>query len=419
MKSCKLPGDRTKNLAKVESMRTTRLVLAGLVFSLVGSLVLAAPQAIDIPEDALKGKLRDEHIKMIADFTDNWAKQMMEAKDTGGIAAARNRILDRNDGYGKYDSAEYKYTYAREAVRSLLPVLDASDALKNYRIVDAAYCISKMPQISVLPALEKMVGHTNPAVRYYAWICYRQLCPALMGVNKDNIAKIFQTMDAKMPTETSPKVVEAMLAMMSLPSSEPGVSEDVVKFAQGEAYTILMKNWPALCQAILAGNADTTFACQEGMSALNYFGGVFASDKAKMTAIQQSMVDAMWCAALAYDAAKKLADSSDGMTKSDAEQTIEADSALLRAGEAAINTTVGQKYYFISAPLVDPKEKAGLGVLEGVTKWVAALKASGVNQPAFKLPEVAQPTSGPASGPASAPASGPASKPATAPVKAN
>jgi hypothetical protein len=54
-----------------------------------------------------------------------------------------------------------------------------------------------------------------------------------------------------------------------------------------------------------------------------------------------------------------------------------------------------------------------------VTKWVAALKAFGVNQPAFKLPEVAQPTSGPASGPASAPASGPASKPATAPAKAN
>lgn len=387
-----------------------RMTLANCVVAVAvcasASAVLAAPAAVDIPEDALKASLSGQYVKLISDWTDFYSKQMLESKDEAGVVAARTKLIGP-DGYGKYDSPEFRFVYAREACKSLTGanVLDAKDTLKNIRVVNAALCVSRMPQPSIQATLDKMVVHANPAVRYFGWQGYRQIRAGLMNLNKEAIGKMFKPLSEQLPKEASPVVVEAMLAAANLATVDvTAVSEDVRKFASAESYAIYMKNWPTFCQAAIDGSGPMALACREGVQALKHFGNSFGADKAKMAAIQQAVADAMWCAGNSYDAARKLAAASDGLTKMAAEETADADAVLLRDCEDILNALAvlanpsAKRNNFVTAPLQDPKEKDGAAVLLGVVKWVEALKPNGVNQPAYKVQvAAAEPASVPAS----------------------
>jgi hypothetical protein len=251
--------------------------------------------------------------------------------------------------------------------------LELPDDIKQ---VNAALVLSRMPQVIMQPALEKMVVHRNPAVRYLGWRGYRGVRTLLLAQGPSYRQTMFRSLDAAVARENSPLVIRAIFGVLRIPAAGAAVPEDVRRKAQEQAFAIFRQIWPNCCRRVLAGNAVMAEVSQEGLAALLNFAPIFRTQKASSEAILQMVVEMTWCSAMAYDQAGA------------AGPIAAANTVLLRECEKALNSLKDTRHKDIEAPLTDPKQSdRGSAVRLGVLEWIKLLKDDGVVKPSFKLPD--------------------------------
>ncbi len=356
----------------------------------------AEPPPLDIPESALNATLTGNNLKIVEDFTGYWAGAMLAAKADDAVLAAKAKLVT---SYSKYDSTFFKSAYALSAAKALQPVLDAKGPLKGVLQVNAGQAIAAMPQLSVLPLLEKMAVNPEAVVRYYAWRTCKGLLPQLASGPKDEAKKLFALVGDRMGKEKSGEVLGMMFQLLNLaPLDMSSASDDFRALAASEPEAIVAKNWPALCRAVVAGDEQAAAGAHDGVHALVWLSSQAGADKARVKADLQEVVDMMWCAALAYDRALAAGKGAEGTAKAEADARAEAMAQLLMDCETDLNAATGKKNAFVQAALSKPNARdRGADVQLAVVSWVENLKDAGVVQPAYSAPPA--PASAPSGGP--------------------
>jgi len=354
-------------------MRTVslaRLLLGSAVVVILGrGLPAAAPPVWDISDAAISGGLLPSHVSQIDARIRYWVETMRQARDYKTVVTSRTGLLQ---DYGSFGSVEFRYTFARLAAEFVTPLLELPDDIKQ---VNAALALSRMPQVIMQPALEKMVVHRNPAVRYLGWRGYRGVRTLLLAQGPSYRQTMFRSLGAAAARENSPLVIRAIFGVLRIPAAGAAVPEDVRSKAQEQAFVIFQQIWPSCCRRVLAGNAVMAEASQEGLAALLNFAPIFGAQKANSVAILQMVVEMTWCSAMAYDQARASG------------PIAAANTALLRECEKALNNLKNTRNKDIEAPLTAPKQPdRGSAVRLGVLEWIKLLKDDGVVKPSFKLP---------------------------------
>lgn len=383
-------------------MRMTHLVrlsLTAVLLGLCSAVQAQQPPAIDIPDAELRGGALQTRVPQIDTYLTYWAGQIKDGKDESTIVAARGKILA---AYNQYDAAPFKSIYAQEAVKYLMPLLDASDALKNLRQVNAALALAKMPQLANIPAYDKMVAQNDAAVRYFGWMGYRDIRGLLLGQPQTTAEKFYKLLATAMAKETSATVLATMMDALNLAAVDmTAVSDENRKMAQNQSYQIFMASWPAICQKVINGDDAMIEPARAGAAAMIFLVGAVEGDKARATALLQSTADMMYCASSAYTMQLQMAERATGLTKADAMASSERLSYLLRDLENLANFAAKKTNNFLQTALTDSRVKdtkaRAAGVELAVLKWTDDLKAGGVVAPKFTAPATT-----PASGPADA-----------------
>lgn len=345
-------------------------VLAGVVVT-VASAVTAAPPPLDIPASGVVGPAQmtqiDERLKY-------YGTQIASATKDKDILSARKGL---RDDYLLTAAGDFQYTYARRAAAILTPMLESgiksADPLKTVKEVNLALALARMPQVTVQPAMETLVAHANPAVRYQGWEGYREIRMLVLAQGQEFASRMKATYQKRAAAESSPAVIGSILQMAILPPVAGGaVPEADMREAQAFFFGTLKANWARWCQLAADGSEDMLVSAARGLQALRNYDAFFTGDKDKKNAIVQMIVDMLWCAAEAYDQAggKGLA--------------ADASVALLRDSEMALNAVTQKRKGVVEASLSDAKiVERGAAVKLAVLDWVADLKEFGVTKPAF------------------------------------
>ncbi len=401
------------------------------------------PGPIDIPRTERETGLSSSSIKQIDDWLKYYTGIIRTARDEKKekLVKAEEKIVKARDGiirdiYNWYDESLYKYEVARRAAVIVTPLLEghnAGDSLRHLRQVNAAMAVSRMAQVSIQPALEKMVTSKNAAVRRLGWVGsrsvpargYRAIRTRILVQSVAATNTMFASLEKAARTEKNAQVVAAVFHVLNLPQSPTvPVPEKTMRTARVRAFGILKAAWRARCRQVIAEDTDMSEACRKGVSAvLRLTESLGGNDKKARTAGLQMIVDAAWCAATAYDKAMTpTEEASRVITRQreiirnikqgdeEADSKIRAatakieraetriaelrpkvvvNSLLLRDCEAALNRLAGvQKNHLVTMltkeKIHGPRGPAvQLAVLVG---WVKDLEKQGVVAPKFKAP---------------------------------
>jgi len=358
------------------------------VVAALGALSAAPPPAgpsatteppLEIPEAALKSGTGYE--EQVGARIKHWAEVIRSAKDPGvedAVIKARNGLVA---DYAKYDNARYQFLFARESARQLTPLLGVADQYKHLKQVNVAMALARMTSASIQEALDKMVSHENPAVRYLGWQGYRASRTVVMGQSLAAIARMFQTLKDRADKETSAPAMGAMFQCLRLPARPQQVSERDYQEAQKKAAEVLLTCWRKRCEQTWAGDAEMTEMCRAGVDAWAALADHVAADKDLLKKALQSLLDLAWCAAKPF-----------------AQTALsEVEMLLLQDCEGALNAIKKTQKKYIESPLEPgtPAQRSAVG--SGILKWVADLKEDGAAEPKFQTPTT---TSAPATTPA-------------------
>ncbi|MCE5279770.1 MAG: hypothetical protein ABFD92_20475 [Planctomycetaceae bacterium] len=271
-----------------------------------------------------------------------WVGMIAKASSRTQIYDARRGLtLDFHAGSG----SEFANAFAASLESTITPLLDglkADDPLLAAKQINLAMALTMVAQAPIEPALKKMVGSSNVAVRYMGWGGYKRIRPALLSGGDAPALDLVATVSAAAGKEDSPMVVGAMLEAMSF--SQGGTSAAMNTPVRKAILDVLSRNWKTYCRQVLAADPAWADACSAAMPILADLDAGLGSDKAARKKVRQMMVDMAWCAARIYEKADtKLAE-------------VEAERA--KAAEAAVQPPAVQ-------PPADDQPPAGVAVPEG------------------------------------------------------
>jgi len=239
----------------------------------------AAPELPD--ESQVRGPLPAESLRAIDAFVGYWLDQLDSAKTADEIMKARQGLVS---GYERHSTAYYQLAYAEAVAKVASKALATKDRVKQ---IQAAMAMAVMSQVSIQPALEKMAGHSNAAVRYWAVIGYQRAARALMlrgGAFSKTMLDTLERLGLK--ESNGPIVGTVMRALAPYPEAR---AQDV-----RDLRACLDKIWLGRCREILAGKAEIIDAYRNAERSST---PVNAEDGKH---VLQMLADAMEAATLAY-----------------------------------------------------------------------------------------------------------------------
>jgi hypothetical protein len=348
--------------------------------------------ALDIPDVALRGNLLPDHKQQILARLTYFAEKIRtcDEKDASTLAAARNGLLGT---FRHSDSTTFQYTVAEIASGLLTPLLDDPSSVKQLTV---ALAISQMPQVTIQSALEKMVTHPNPGVRYLGWKGYRAAAPRVLVQGAEQGKTMFATLARRAAEETSGPVVAAIWQMlrMDIGNVRPaGGQAD----PRRQALKILSDTWRVHCVRIMNGDLSTAIVAGKGLdTALEFVASSPAGSPDGKTGMQL-VADLMWSAAKGYG---RIYDAEDEKGR-ESNPVLYALATLLTESEGALNKRFGygaldQRDYIrfvLSDSTIKKKGLRGSAMLYylnpqppnkqyGVSAWVDELKAKyGIEEP--------------------------------------
>ncbi|MDY6913447.1 MAG: hypothetical protein SVT52_03185 [Planctomycetota bacterium] len=270
--------------------------LALFVTVLAAGSSFSAPPVLNIPDTALRDQLLAVHEKQIESRVKYWADMIRTAENEKDILAARDGLVS---DYLAYDSVAYRYSYARLTAKHCTPLLKLNNPAKQ---INVSLVISRMPQVASQSALDKMVVHANPAVRYLGWAGYGSLRMLILAQGSTYQRKMYTSLAKAADKETSAPVVGMIFKVLNLPPVATGlVAAADLREARKQFFVIIEKNWPTRCRQVLGGDAQMAEACQKAIAALSGFAPVMSEGKRGLKEMLQMIVDMAWCSARAYD----------------------------------------------------------------------------------------------------------------------
>lgn len=344
-----------------------------------GITAAAPPPVLDIPVSALESRLAPRHIEQIKARVKYWLDLLVNADNEKAVRSACSAI---QKDYHKYSGFEYRLETARETSKSVEGIfktgLKANDPFKNLKEVNLGIIVSRMPQVTIQPALEVMVRQPNPAVRYVGWQGYRAARSLLLAQGGQHGRTMFETSGAMAAQEASPCVIGGIMQLLNIPAGAVGVRPDDLARAHETSFGILKKHWDRWCRRVLRGNAEMPEAVNRGINALRNYADIFAGNESRRKDILQMLADMMWCSGKAYDRA--------GGKGPHADLNV----LLLLNCERSVNAVTRVRSKWIRSALTNPETPdRGAAVRMAVLKWTAELAKYGVKKPDFKAPSTA------------------------------
>jgi len=346
----------------------------------VGTLPLAAaPPLVSLTND---GKVLPGNVPQLKARVQYWLDMIRDAKDDRAMLEGRAGLVK---DFGMSDNPDFRYTFGSVAGELAPTYLNLDSPARQ---INVALALSRMNAIPIRPALDLMIVHPNPAVRYLGWEGYRNIRLEVAAHPLDG-PKMCAAIAKAAQAETSPLVIGEMFGTLTLPMvPPPSIPPDSIAKARREFSRVFLTVWTLCCRKMLAGDTEFAETCRKGVDAARNFALTPGADPDTTKKMLQALVDMAWCAAKAYDAAGAngpVADAAGG---------------VLMECEAALNAGKNLQRNHLQAPLTDPNvPERGAAVRYGVTRWIDELKADGVVQPDFKAPTTSA-TSGPAAPPA-------------------
>ncbi len=335
---------------------------------LLTAVATAQPQLDFTSEDVGTGPLPSHVRDSIDRYISDWSEVMAETDSDSEVAEARNRILE---GFGRHaDSTRYRHAYATAVTEHLSPVLGVEEMLKQ---VNAGIVFSQIQHMAVRPALDEMVRHPNPAVRYLGWRGYLRIRNTVLAQGRDYSEPMIESLDERAAAEDVPFVVRRLLEMLYFPPVRPQiVSQSDYDWAMRQTLEIFLDSWQVQCRRMLNGKPEMVEAVERGLLALMGFERVVGEDQDEKVKLVQALLDAMDGAARVFDEAE----GDDDQLK--IQRLREASTSLLRASEQHINSLTELQ----ESPVYDALTESGVAdrgasVRQAVLDWADDLRDAG------------------------------------------
>jgi hypothetical protein len=100
-------------------------------------------------------------------------------------------------------------------MQKLLP----TDELKSMKEINYALVISGMTQLTTIDAIDLLVSHPNPGVRFLAWRSYREIRDDAIGAGGANADKLFASLKKRAAIESSPLVASVIVDVLYIKKS--------------------------------------------------------------------------------------------------------------------------------------------------------------------------------------------------------
>ncbi len=374
-----------------------RLCAIGLLGALLVVPSVSTGQAppLDIPSIELTAGLSPKSIEKINAALKYHVETIRKAEKQKDILEGCESLLGV---YNSYDNPIFKYTVADRATEIVVTLLESDNQQKQ---INAAIVLSRMPQFSIQDTLERMVVHSNPAVRYLGWKGYRGARGRILAQRSSAATeKMFKALRKAGAEEASSVVVRGVFDVMFFATVPPdAVSGSDFDNARRESLDVLRSCWARRCKQALDGDTQIAEALRSGVGGITNAWVVLGSDKQLHTTFLQMIVDAAGASGTAYYSAMRTAAGAEGLAKDDATRKIAVNTLLLRDCELALNSIKGLNKKYIERPLIDKKipdrASAPLGYKDvatgeqfGVLGWVGELKDDGVRKPQMLVPVV-------------------------------
>ena len=196
-------------------------------------------------ESQSREELQGKHTQQLRERIAYWLAVLRDTEKRDEILSATVGLLE---DYGRIDKAFYRYHFAEIVTTQAKDTwAKMKPQLKPLREVNLALAISEMTQVSIQPALTKMVSHPNAAVRYYGWTGYRKLRELILvlagAAQHDKI--MYASLRSQSKEETSPAVVGAMFKMFRTPlGGQWQVGPRQMARFRSTCFDILQAAWP-------------------------------------------------------------------------------------------------------------------------------------------------------------------------------
>jgi hypothetical protein len=344
------------------------------------------PKPISIASANLKAGLTQSDIKQVRTHAEYWVAELAAAERAEGVYNAREGILADYNKYG--DSLRYKVEFARSTaavVPTTLAALSQNDRLKAQKEINFAIVISKMPQLTAISAMDVLVKHANPGVRFLGWQGYKGVRDDAIRGGGAGVKTLQAALQRHAGTEPSPLVAAVIVDVMRLDTRD--LKSKTFQKAFDLNFNTLIVMQKTTCSRLAAGDADWARPCIAALPILRDANEFYKPDNKKTAAILQQLINVAQAGAKAYAAA--------GGTGPKAFQCV----PLLLQVEPIIGSISNDSGRDIRDPLLDKKkgdvEKA-TAIRRGVLEWIDRLEELGVKTPVFAPIKKPSPTTQPA-----------------------
>jgi len=362
---------------------------------LLGALALsgahaAEPKPISIVSANLKRGLTRSDIAQIKVHVEYWVAELAGAKTAQTVYKAREGFLA---DYNKYaTSIRYQVEFARGTAATVPPAvgkLNRNDQLISLKGINFAIVVSEMAQLTSIPALDALVRHENPGVRFLAWRGYRGVRDQAIRKGKEDAETLFAALRRHAATEPSPLVAAVIVDILYI--EKAALTADAFKKAFDLNFNTLVGMLKTCCDRLAGGGGDWARSSIAALPILLSADGFYQPDKKKATLILQQLVNIAQAAAKAYDDAN-------GQGRVAYQCT-----PLLQQIEPAIGSLSADSGSEIRKALLDKKKgsvERSKAIRRAVLDWIDRLEDLGVKEPVFtpiKTPAATtQPTTKPA-----------------------
>jgi len=361
----------------------------------IGSLALsgaraAEPKPISIVSANLKRGLTKSDIAQIKLHVEYWVAELAGARTAQAAYKAREGFLA---DYNKYaTSIRYQVQFARSTAATVPPAvgkLNKNDLLISLKEINFAIVVSEMAQLTSIPALDALVRHENPGVRFLAWRGYRGVRDQAIHIGKGDARTLFAALQRHAATEPSPLVAAVIVDILYI--EKAALTADAFKKAFDLNFNTLVGMLKTCCDRLAAGEGAWARSSIAALPILKAADGFYKPDRKKATLIVQQMVNLAQAAAKAYDAAE-----GQGRVAFQC-------APLLQQVEPAIGSLSADSGNEIRKALLDKKKSSierSKAIRRAVLDWIDRLEDMGVKEPVFtpiKAPAATtQPTTRPA-----------------------
>ena len=356
--------------------------------------IISEPDPITIDPANLDRGLVKKDVDQIESHIKYWLTRLATDEAAGDVYKAREGILADYNKYAK--SIRYKVTFARStatAVQERMKTLGKDAPLLPLKEINLAIVISQMTQLTTIDAIDAMVGHRNPGVRFLAWRGYREIRDQAVRTSRKDAIKLSEALKKHAATETSPLVAAVIVDILHLKkptSSSDAFNKTFDKVFDGY-FNTLVGMLKTCCDRLADGDAAWARPCIAALPILRTASDVYKPDRKKATLIMQQMINIAQAAAQAFASAQGVG--------AGAFQCA----PLLQQVESDIGALAPKSGDDIRKPLNDGKMSAlekSKAIRRGVLEWIDRLEESGVKRPVFTPIKKPAPTTQPTSKPA-------------------